>query len=142
MNMKKVLPVAFLILLAVAALLIKRCNSNPPSKPERTATSTTKNQDDGRVKFDRNVSKFFFTKHARCRMKCRQITQREIKDILAKGKINYSKSNLDDPRGPSYALEGTTDDRQNVRVIFAPKQQHMSVVTVIDLDVDHQCDCD
>ena len=74
-------------------------------------------------------------------MKCRQITQQEVKEILAEGEINYSKSNLDDPQGPTYALEGVTDDRQNVRIIFAPKQQHMSVVTVIDLDVEHQCDC-
>ena len=75
-------------------------------------------------------------------MKCRQITQKEIKEILVEGTINYNKRDLNDPQGPTYAVEGKTRDRQNVRIIFSPKQQHMSVVTVIDLDVDHQCDCD
>jgi hypothetical protein len=148
MNMKKILPVAFLILLAVIALLLKRCNAGLPTKQEKSKTQQQRklpqqknSNTDRRVKFDRSVAKFYFTKHARCRMKCRQITQQEVKEILAEGEINYNKSNLDDPQGPTYALEGITDDRQKVRIIFAPKQQHMSVVTVIDLDVEHQCDC-
>jgi len=74
-------------------------------------------------------------------MRCRQISQQEVKDILANGGINYNKTNLDDPRGPSYALEGYTNDRQHVRIIFAPKQDHVTVVTVIDLEVEHTCDC-
>ncbi len=32
-----------------------------------------------------------FTRHARCRMDCRHITVQEIKEILDKGSINYSK---------------------------------------------------
>lgn len=143
--MKKLLPVIFLVVLAVAALAIKHCNTEPVVKQTNTKSPTaspaTKTGVDRDTKFSRNVTKFFFTKHARCRMKCRQITQREVKEILAEGTINYNKSDLNDPQGPTYALEGKTDDRQNVRVIFAPKQQHMSVVTVIDLDVAHQCDC-
>ena len=137
--MKKILPVIFIVLLAVAALALKRCNNDTVVK-QTNATSKTNN--DRQVKFDRNVSKFFFTKHARCQMKCREITQKEVKEILVEGTINYNKSDLNDPQGPTYAVEGRTRDRQNVRIIFAPKQQHMSVVTVIDLDVDHQCDCD
>jgi len=139
MNMKKIFPVILLIVLALAAILIRRCNEGSTLANNKTSTQSSGIR---QVKFDRNVSKFYFTKHARCRMKCRQITQREVKEILAKGTINYNKSNLKDPQGSTYALEGRTDDRQNVRIIFAPKQQHMSVVTVIDLDVEHQCDCD
>lgn len=140
MNIKKLLPFAFILLLAVAALLLKWYNSQPPvQQPETAGTQQKTAKKESR--FDRRVAKFYFTKHARCRMKCRQITQQEVKEILAGGTINYNKSRLDDPKGPSYALEGTTSDRQHVRIIFAPKQQHMSVVTVIDLDVEHQCDC-
>jgi hypothetical protein len=140
MNLKKLLPIAFLILLAVVAIFLKRSKSISSEKGERAPTSG-RSQANKHVRFDRSVAKFYFTKHARCRMKCRQITQQEVKEILAEGEINYSKSNLNDPQGPTYALEGITDDRQSVRIIFAPKQQHMSVVTVIDLDVEHQCDC-
>ncbi len=53
-------------------------------------------------------------------MKCRRITQQEVKDILVNGTINYNKSDLNDSRGPSYAVEGMTRDRQKVRIIFAP----------------------
>ena len=38
-------------------------------------------------------------------------------------------------------LEGNTDDGQHVRIIFAPKKQHISVVTVIDLENEFECDC-
>ena len=74
-------------------------------------------------------------------MKCRQITQQEVRDILLNGKVNYNKSDLNDPKGASYALEGYTKDRQHIRVIFAPKQKHLSVVTVIDLEEERPCSC-
>jgi hypothetical protein len=147
MNMKKSLPVIFLVVLAIIALALKRCNQTPSPRSdtsvrnERTAPANKQQENDRNVAFDRTTTNLYFTKHARCRMKCRQITQREVKDILANGKVNYSKSDLNDPQGPTYAVEGNTDDRQHVRIIFAPKQKHLSVVTVIDLDVEHQCDC-
>ncbi len=146
MNIKKALPVIFLIVLAMIALALKRCNppsgqhTNPSGSKERT-TPVSK-QNNGRVvPFDRRASQLFFTKHAKCRMKCRQITQQEVKDILINGKVNYNKSNLNDPKGPTYAVEGFTNDQQHVRIIFAPKQKHLTVVTVIDIDVEHQCNC-
>ena len=138
--MKKLLPVAFIVLLAIAALFLRWYNSQTPGIQSQVPGAQTKTRIK-EARFDRRATKLFFTKHARCRMKCRQITQEEVKEILAEGKINYSKSRLDDQKGPSYALEGTTSDRQHVRIIFAPKQKHMSVVTVIDLEVDYQCDC-
>ena len=138
--MKKILPVAFILLVAIAALLVKRYNSQQHEK-QVVQHGTEARPGNNQVKFDRRVAKLFFTKHARCRMKCRQITQSEVKKILEEGTINYSKSRLSDKRGPSYALEGITGDKQHVRIIFAPKHHHMSVVTVIDLDVEHQCDC-
>ena len=75
-------------------------------------------------------------------MKCRHITQQEVKDILVNGTINYNKSELNDPRGPTYALEGRTKDGQKVRIIFAPKKEHTTVVTVIDLENEFACNCD
>lgn len=141
MNMKKALPIIVFVLLAVIAIALKRCNSKPtPAKPKQQTTTSAATPTTGK-RFDRTVTDLFFTKHAKCRMQCRKISQQEVRDILLNGTINYNKSELDDPKGPTYALEGTTKDRQHVRVIFAPKQRHMSVVTVIDLDVERQCDC-
>ncbi len=143
MNVKKILPVLLLIVMALIALTIKRCNNNsqPPIRTEkRTSENSTPTSKD-LSKFDRSATNLFFTKHARCRMKCRDITQQEVKDILVNGTINYNKSDLDDPRGATYAVEGRTKDGQKVRIIFAPKKQHLTVVTVIDLELEYVCNC-
>jgi hypothetical protein len=143
MNVKKILPVLLLVIMAVAAISIRRCGeaSRPPVTTERKAPSNSPTNATRQVKFDRSASNLFFTKHAKCRMRCRHISQQEVKDILARGTINYNKSDLNDPRGPSYALEGRTNDGQKVRIIFAPKKQHMTVVTVIDLEREYVCNC-
>ena len=91
--------------------------------------------------FNRNISHLVLTEHARCRMKCRDITEAEIEEILHEGNINYQKSNMNDDRGPSFALEGYTREKQHLRVVFAPKKTETVVVTCIDLDKEWQCDC-
>ena len=150
--MKKILPILLLLVMAVVAISIRRCRSNMANgktiatqnqnttTAQRNPPSANGTQNDRGL--DRDVSRLFFTKHARCRMKCRHITQQEVKDILINGTINYNKSELNDPRGSKYAVEGNTADGQTVRIIFAPNTQHISVVTVIDLVEDFACSCD
>ena len=76
-------------------------------------------------------------------MECRRISQSEVEEILKKGNINYKKSDLRDARGPEYAVEGFTSDRQKVRIVFAPKKTQTTVVTVIDLENEWSCpSCD
>ena len=89
---------------------------------------------------NRRTSHIIYSKHARCRMDCRHIDESEIKEILEKGTINYSKVE-DDGRGKTYPLEGVTHDNQHVRVVFAPKDDGLLVVTCIDLDREWSCDC-
>ena len=93
------------------------------------------------VALNRNDNRIILTTHARCRMDCRQITKEEIKEILKNGKVNYKKSDLDGERGPDYALEGYTDEQQHLRVVFAPKDDGLVVVTCIDLDKEWNCNC-
>lgn len=90
---------------------------------------------------DRHPSHLIYTKHARCRMKCRFIDESEVQEILEKGRINYRKSEPAGRPDPKYALEGTTHDAQHVRIVFAPSQRGMVVITVIDLDTDWDCNC-
>ena len=83
-----------------------------------------------------------YTKHAQCRMQCRSITEAEIKAILQTGEVNYSKSQVHDKPCPSYALEGTTADGQQVRIVFAECDDVTKVITAIDLGTEHDtCDC-
>ena len=91
--------------------------------------------------FNRNNSHFIYTKHARCRMDCRHIDEAEVQEILQQGRINYRKSEPAGRPDPKYALEGTTRDGQQVRIVFAPAKRGMVVITVIDLGTEWSCDC-
>jgi hypothetical protein len=143
--MKKAIPYLLLLVLFVLALFVKQCRARERlqgyGKSEaNNSTETSGNKINNLEIFRDPEASYFFTKHARCRMACRRITQKEVKEIVLKAEVNYNKSDLNDPKGPTYALEGyTTKDRQHLRIIVAPKQRHLSIVTVIDLDKDWEC---
>lgn len=99
------------------------------------------NGNSGSNPINRHPGQLIFTKHARCRMGCRHIDEAEVQEILEKGRINYRKSEPAGRPDPKYALEGTTHDGQEVRIIFAPAKRGMVVVTVIDLGTEWTCDC-
>lgn len=91
--------------------------------------------------FDRNPDKLIISKHAKCRMDCRNIDEREIREILRAGTINWSKSEPNNKPDPKYAVEGVTSDNQKVRIVFADSPKGLVVVTVIDLKTDWDCSC-
>ncbi len=82
-----------------------------------------------------------FTRHARCRMDCRHITVQEIKEILDKGSINYSKSEPDAHPDPKYAIEGYSAEQQHLRIIVAPEREKLIIITCIELGVEWTCHC-
>jgi Domain of unknown function (DUF4258) len=90
--------------------------------------------------FDRH-GQIILTKHARCRMDCRHITMREIHEIVDEGTINYDKSEPYSHPDPKYALEGYTEEKQHLRIIVAPENEKLIIVTCIELGVEWQCDC-
>lgn len=91
--------------------------------------------------FSRDYKSLSYSKHAHCRMDCRQIDESEVKDILKNGTVNYSKTEKSS-KGVSYALEGMTRDSQHVRIVFSPHGSEVVVVTAIDLDKEWPCDCE
>jgi hypothetical protein len=90
---------------------------------------------------DRHPNRLIYTKHARCRMNCRHIDEAEVEEILQEGRINYRKSEPAGRPDPKFALEGTTRDGQDVRIVFAASKRGMVVITVIDLETDWSCNC-
>ena len=96
---------------------------------------------DRRETLNRNASNLIYSKHARCRMGCRHISEAEVIDILRNGDINYQKSDMRGSPDPKYAVEGKTEDGQEVRIIYAQSPRGVVVVTVIDLDHEWSCDC-
>jgi hypothetical protein len=139
MNRKKRRPLLVVILLVIllTALLVGRMRirtDNQHSIPSRSEV--------GFEEIDRHPQKLIFTKHARCRMDCRQIDESEVKEIIEKGTINYNKSDPSHKPDPTYALEGITHDKQHVRLVVAPSEHELVVITCIDLDHEWSCHCD
>ena len=89
----------------------------------------------------RNTSRLILTKHVKCRMDCRQITIEEIKEILEKGNINEAKSGIGTEGDSTYALEGYSMKNQHIRVIVAPENEDLVVITCIDLNREWPCNC-
>ena len=129
--MKKASVARYLILLLVCCGLLWLYYNNSTLQQ---VTATDNN-------FNRDLTPLIYTRHARCRMGCRHIDDSEIKEILQKGKINYSKSDLHSKPDPKYALEGITHDDQQVRIVFAPSKRGMVVITCIDMNEEWECNC-
>ncbi len=137
---KKWLPFLLILILGIALFLVRKFRNDDTSGTARKIEKGTSkvNRNYG---FDRRVSYLEYTEHAKCRMKCRKITQAEVEEIMKDGKINYSKSDVKDKPCPIYALEGITNDNQKVRIIFAQCDYKTKVVTSIDLNQDWECHC-
>ena len=148
--LKKYLPYILLIAAALLLFFIKknqRGTTSQKTKTEQTEDRITvpavlpaNEKTDEAAGFNRNTDKLIFSKHAKCRMDCRKIDESEVREILKSGTINYSKIQSD-KRGKTYPVEGYTHDKQHVRIVFAPKDDGLVVVTVIDLGTEWTCDC-
>lgn len=130
------LTMVVIIVLGLLTLAVKKCSHSRESRIERTIST---NEGDWRH------HKLIFTKHARCRMECREITEAEVEYILVNGVINEQKSKEEDAEAaghcPTYALEGKTQDGQQVRIVFGACDKITKVITAIDLGEEHVCDC-
>lgn len=133
--MKKWAPVFLLLALAIAVFLLKR---NAPTTTDAGAgREKTATRDRG---FARQISYLAYSRHARCRMDCRRISEADIKDIMRSGNINYRKSDLE-KRCPVYAVEGYTNHNEHLRVVFAQCNEKTTVVTCYNLEQDFECYC-
>ena len=147
--LKKYLPYILLIAAALLLFFIKKNQRGEKIQDPRTEQTDNKitvpavlpGENAEEVEgFNRKTSNLIFSKHAKCRMQCRNIDESEIREILKTGIINHKKIQSD-KRGMTYPVEGFTHDRQHVRIVFAPKADALVVVTVIDLDTEWKCDC-
>ncbi len=143
--LKKYLPFIFLIAAAGLLWYIKNHQQGklpPTPATEHTQTIPVQPQTGAgnNLPFDRHSGHLIYSKHARCRMDCRHIDETEVQEILDNGVLNNNKIE-ESAKGRSYPLEGITHDKQHVRIVFAPKNENLVVVTVIDLDKDWYCDC-
>lgn len=145
---RKYLPFILLIVAALLLFFIKKhqrgaaIQINQTEQVDNTITvpAILPENEDRIEGFNRNPANLIFSKHAKCRMDCRNIDESEVKEILKSGKINYKKVQSD-KRGKTFPVEGYTHDKQFVRIVFAPRGNDLVVVTVIDLNTEWSCNC-
>jgi len=131
---KKYLP--FIVLIAAILLFAWVQYNKRGGSPKNTRVSTEAVP----VTFARDSNLLVYSDHAKCRMACRHIDESEVREILRTGSINHKRTETSN-KGVSYALEGTTHDNQDVRIVYAPKNDKIVVVTVIDLGKEWDCNC-
>lgn len=140
-----------MLLLALLLCLVwqQQWWKGPHKKPRvtvhnNTGVTSTKNENTTTVHTPAGLNRHAilkYTRHARCRMECRHVSEQEVEEILATGRVNTGKSDPYDQPCPTYALEGYSDEGQHLRVVFAPCEDTTSVITCIDLDKDWTCSC-
>ncbi len=133
--MKKALPLILLLLLATAALVVKRCR-NRQSSPAAKGSSIDRNRD-----FDRRGDFLEFTPHADCRMKCLQVSKETVKQLLLTGVIDSAHSDLAARPCPVYALQADGPGKHKIRVMFAQCDTKTKVVTCVYPDSAADCSC-
>lgn len=106
---------------------------------EINISNVSQNNDEWQIN---STTKITYSKHAKCRMECRFIDEDEVREILIKKNINHDRTRINE-KGESVAFEGITHDNQKVRIVAAKKSQnHIHIVTVIDLEQKWHCECD
>jgi hypothetical protein len=137
-SLRLIIYLVMMFTLILAAWFLSRKADKPELKKQPDVRLSV-NRNRG---FHRDTDYLEYTRHARCRMECRKITEAEVKEIMLEGNINYRKSNVKATPCPVYALEGiTAADDQRVRIVFAQCDKKTKVVTCIDLDNEFNCAC-
>jgi hypothetical protein len=119
----------------------RKGSADPGSSDRRVRNTDPQSPASREGQLNRHPQQVNYSKHARCRMGCRHIDGDEINEILQNGELNVHKSDMRGQPDPRYAVEGTTRDGQKIRVIVAQGARTSTIVTVIDLDTDWDCDC-
>lgn len=79
-------------------------------------------------------SEIIYSRHAKCIMGCRNITEQNVMDILRNGDVNFDESNIRGTACPSYAIEGTLPGDKKIRVVVTAVDSIAKIETAIDLD--------
>lgn len=126
-----------IVVLAILLFIIRQYRNTP----DTTQYNTAVNKNSSVRGLNRTPQQIKYSQHARCRMSCRHITEREVEMALKNGTINYRKSELNaDDCHKKYAVEDYAGN-QHVRIIFAPCGNVVTVVTCIDLEKEWKCHC-
>lgn len=94
-----------------------------------------------REALDRHPAHLSYTRHARCRMDCRHISEADIQAVLDHGVINLAKSDSHDRPCPTLAVQGETEGGESIRVILAQCPAETRIITCYNLHREFECHC-
>ncbi len=79
--------------------------------------------------------KYSYTGHANHRIKQREVTILEVKEVLLTGHHEKRKDSYDEEwKSWNYSIKGRTIDNRLLRVVLAFDENNMLIITVIDLN--------
>lgn len=80
-------------------------------------------------------SEIIYSQHARCVMACREISEKDVMDILKNGDVNFEESHVRDTPCPSYAIEGTDAEGKKIRVVVTTVDSIAEIETAVNLSL-------
>lgn len=78
-------------------------------------------------------SELIYSVHAKCIMKCRNLSEKDVTNIITSGNVNLSESNVHETPCPTYAIEGKLENEKKIRVLITTIDSVAEVETAIDL---------
>ena len=124
MKPRNLIFILFLLLLVFGYFLKKRWHEPVP-----------------REALDRHPARIAYTRHARCRMDCRHISEADIRSVLERGVINLAKSDARERPCPTLAVQGETAGGESIRVILAQCPSETRIITCYNLHKEFECHC-
>jgi hypothetical protein len=78
---------------------------------------------------------YIYTSHANQRIKQREVTRYEVKQVLLSGHHEKRKDCFDEVFNSwNYSIKGKTLDKRQLRIVISFDDSNMLIITVIDLN--------
>jgi len=95
-----------------------------------------------RVLEEINRTEVSYSQKAICLMKCGNISEEGVREILKDGDVDFSASETRAKPCPSYIIEGETKEGQSLRVIIVKCDSTTTVLEASDFGRKYECSCD
>lgn len=90
-----------------------------------------------------SAQKMEYSAKSDCLIKCLNLTEGELKQILKSGKVNYDVSEVHAKPYATYAVDGVTSTGSKYRITIADADTVSQVIAIVDLkSTTNSCNCE
>lgn len=82
-----------------------------------------------------------YSEKANCQMKCSDISQDAITELITSGDVNFGESDVHGEPCPSYVIEGETPTGRSLRLVLAKCDSISDLTSITDISKKHDCPC-